>query len=112
MEALLQIVPSRIHARKLTEITFCNSSSGVGQVGFASLIRRNRETRHQYSIRVKTRRSCTGDGNGGGFISGSSRNSAEDKKEEEDLLLRFEKDSGGSVVGFNLIPHSGKKYQC
>ncbi|KAL6508308.1 Pentafunctional AROM polypeptide [Orobanche hederae] len=106
MEALLQIVPSRIHARKLTEITFCNSSSGVGQVGFASLIRRNRETRHQSSIRVKTRKSCTGDGNGGGFISGSSRNSAEDKKEEEDLLLRIEKDSGGSVVGFNLIPHS------
>ncbi|KAI3457998.1 hypothetical protein Pfo_014661 [Paulownia fortunei] len=99
----LQISPSRTLCLKLTENTVFNSFSGVRQVGFASLLSRNREAQ---SLRVKTR-SYTEDRNGGGFISRSS-NSAQDKEQEreEGLLLGTEKDSAGSVVGFNLIPHS------
>lgn len=101
----LQIIPSRNLGPKLTENTVFNSFSGVRQVGFASLLSEKRKA-HQ-SCCVKTR-SYTEDRNGGGFISRRS-NSAQDQEQEEGLLLGTEKDSSGSVVGFHLIPQSGKK---
>ncbi|KAL3653641.1 Pentafunctional AROM polypeptide [Castilleja foliolosa] len=91
MEAL-QINPSRIIGHKLTENTKFNSFSGVRQVGFASLLSRNT---HQ-SICVKTR----------SFTEDRSINSDEIKQQDEGLLLGTEKDKSGSVIGFNLIPHS------
>ncbi|KAK6135229.1 hypothetical protein DH2020_031037 [Rehmannia glutinosa] len=95
----LQITPSRILGHKLAENnTVFNSFSGVRQVGFASLLSRNRKAQ---SFWVKTR-SNSEDRNGGGFVSRSSNSTGQ----EEGLLLGTEKDSDGSVVGFNLTPHS------
>lgn len=50
-------------------------------------------------------------GNGGGSGSASDSSSiAENKKMSEGLLLGPERDASGSVVGFQLIPHSGTAF--
>lgn len=98
----LQIAPSRIIGPRLPESTVFNSFSGIRQVGFASLLTRNGRDQ-SFCSRI---RSFTEDRNAGGSINRSS-DTARDK---DGLLLGAQRDSSGSVVGFNLIPHSGKKW--
>ncbi|KAL0304419.1 UNVERIFIED_CONTAM: Soluble starch synthase 1, chloroplastic/amyloplastic [Sesamum radiatum] len=97
----LQIIPSRTVGPGLRENGVFSSLSGVRQVGFASLLLRNRKVQ-PFCIRA---RSYTEDRNGEDLISRSS-NSGQSEEPDELLLLGTERDSSGSVVGFQLIPHS------
>ncbi|KAL0400590.1 UNVERIFIED_CONTAM: Soluble starch synthase 1, chloroplastic/amyloplastic [Sesamum latifolium] len=97
----LQIIPSRTVGPGLRENGVSSSFSGVRQVGFASLLLRNRKVQ-SFCIRA---RSYTEDRNGEDLISSSS-NSGQNEEPDELLLLGTERDSSGSVVGFQLIPHS------
>ncbi|KAK4350969.1 hypothetical protein RND71_030282 [Anisodus tanguticus] len=69
--------------------------SVVRQVGFSWLLQGQRKSRKIQSLCVRSSFS-----NGGG-------GSAPDEKVSESLLLGAERDGSGSVVGFQLIPHSG-----
>ncbi|PIN27121.1 Starch synthase [Handroanthus impetiginosus] len=99
--ATLQATPSRIFGSKFTENSVFYHFRDGRQVGFAYLLSRNRKVK---SFCVRTR-SYTEEKDGGGSISRSGK-SAQDKEQNEGLLLGTERDSSGSVVGFQLIPHS------
>lgn len=94
------IVPSRpaISSPILRQNSVLSFFSGVNQVGFASLLSGGRKIR---SLCVKTR-SYSEDTSGGDLL--SRKNNAD--QEEQGRLLGAEKDSSGSVVGFQLIPYS------
>lgn len=101
MEALL-IVPSRIFGLKLIENRVFDSFSGVRQVGFTRLLAGKRKDQC-FCVR---RRSYKEDKNGGEFV--GSGKTEKKETEEEGVLLGTERDGSGSVVGFHLIPQSGK----
>ncbi|KAG8381133.1 hypothetical protein BUALT_Bualt06G0090700 [Buddleja alternifolia] len=99
----LQIVPSRIIGGRSTDNAIFKSFSGVRQLGSASLSWRNRKIQ---SLCVKKR--WYNDGRRF-MCRSSSSSSAQDKEQGEGTLLGTERDSTGSVVGFNLIPHSATR---
>ncbi|KAL3846178.1 hypothetical protein ACJIZ3_003581 [Penstemon smallii] len=94
----LQISQSRNLGHKSVKDTIFKPFSVVGQVGFASFLSRKINIqsfcveRKLYKNRVD-------------LICRSS-SSAQDKEKQEGIFLGTERDSSGSVVGFNLIPHS------
>ncbi|XP_051138174.1 soluble starch synthase 1, chloroplastic/amyloplastic isoform X2 [Andrographis paniculata] len=100
----LQFVPSRVvRSFNLSQNVSLISFSGVRQVGFASsLLSRNR-TVQSCCVRA---RSYAEDRSEEDFIRTNS-GGAQDKEQNEGRLLGAERDSTGSVVGFQLIPHSG-----
>lgn len=97
--------PSRFLCREPTEISVIRSCSAVGQVGFGYLYRNRKISKGSQSLVVK-RRSYTEERNGEDSIT-SGRNS-QDEEQRKGLLLGTERDNSGSVIGFQLIPHSGK----
>lgn len=92
MEAL-QIVPSRNIGIKLIESRVVDCLSGVKQVGLAPLL--SGKKKGGRSLCVKAR------------LYKEDKN-AQNREKEEGILLGTERDGSGSVVGFNLIPHSGE----
>ncbi|KAH6804110.1 Glycogen/starch synthase [Perilla frutescens var. frutescens] len=102
MEAL-HFMPSINLSLKLVENrVFDSSFSGVRQVGFASLLSGKRKEK-SFCVRA---RSYKEDGNGSEFVSRRSSGNSQNKEPEEGVLLGAERDDTGSVVGFQLIPHS------
>ncbi|XP_022844494.1 soluble starch synthase 1, chloroplastic/amyloplastic [Olea europaea var. sylvestris] len=95
--------PSRFLCREPTEISVIRWCSAVGQVGFGYLYRNRKISKGSQSLVVK-RRSYTEERNGEDSIT-SGRNS-EDEEQRKGLLLGTERDNSGSVIGFQLIPHS------
>lgn len=51
-------------------------------------------------------------GDAGGDLSSRASNGAQDKEKEDVRLLGTQRDSSGSIVGFQLIPYAGAKLEC
>lgn len=77
----------------------------VGQVGYAPFWRGRSGSR---CLRIRASVSGGGGGRGSSSQDGNSAVEDEEKEEKKGLLLGTEMDGSGSVVGFNLIPQSGK----
>ncbi|KAK4571186.1 hypothetical protein RGQ29_029847 [Quercus rubra] len=77
----------------------------VGQVGYAPFWSGRSGSR---CLRIRASVSGGGGGRGSSSQEGNSAVEDEEKEEKKGLLLGTEMDGSGSVVGFNLIPQSGK----